>query len=260
LNTPLKIVLNLVFFIAILLSTLVPSKINITENVMINKVSNTETISLDKAASSIVLIVETKTIGGEKKVISSATGFAVKSNKHGTMILTNKHVCTHEYDLFVKRTNPMQYMDETSADVVDGTLRLVAVSDVGDLCLAYTSIILPAIKMDLSYELKSFDPLYIVGCPMAYCLVRTDGYFSGYLTQEQIRFKEMKSPDVVMFSFSGEVYPGNSGSPVFNANGKVVGILFANIEVPTGPLSSHPIYGIAVGGSTIHSFLKASGL
>jgi V8-like Glu-specific endopeptidase len=46
---------------------------------------------------------------------------------------------------------------------------------------------------------------------------------------------------------SEEVYPGHSGSPIFNENGEVIGIIFA----------SFPTYGgIGIPVGDIHKFLQ----
>ena len=84
------------------------------------------------------------------------------------------------------------------------------------------------------------DKLFISGHPDAWpMIVLTEGYFSGWLND----FMSMSAP----------AWPGNSGGPVFNARGQVVGILVR------GDTDYHHIT-LAVGLEQIWNRVKATEL
>jgi S1-C subfamily serine protease len=73
----------------------------------------------------------------------------------------------------------------------------------------------------------------------------TQGVLTDYLTGSTYG-----EPGQVM-EISNEVEPGNSGSPVLNSSGSVVGIVFAINELDGA--------GLAIPASTLHDFPMAPG-
>lgn len=174
---------------------------------------------------------------------SGGTGFAVRMPSGRVLTMTNAHVCA-----ITKGSYMVAKWGNKKA-----RLQIIAISDNTDLCLLEA---LPEFKgLSIGSGLDRFDEVYLVGHPMLQPIsiaagwVRGRGTFPiGYcnvkeklqvlpngklqksnlpafletLFEEDECVKFMDS--VITNNFS---LPGNSGSPVMNDAGSVVGVLFA---------------------------------
>jgi S1-C subfamily serine protease len=143
-----------------------------------------------------------------------ATAFAIRRDGKGTILLTNKHACIDGAIITIKDTNSNEY----SAEVIrTGTF--------DDLCLLHTDALLPVLKLadkDANYG----DSVVVDGCGRGICGQLVTGYIGKYI--------EIKSEDVGIYDkeqlLTTPIYHGNSGSPVMDSSGKVVGIINLGVE------------------------------
>lgn len=163
-------------------------------------------------ANSIVLVsVENETRS------SSATAFAFKNTKNGTELLTNKHVCRFGDD--AKYTL-------TAADGSKYKATFKRYSDSVDVCILSTDAFITRLKLS-TYDAHSGDEILTIGAPQGVLAQYNKGFVGGY---KFIQLDQEDNSFVIAFIaqfVSCAVYPGSSGSPVFNSYGRVVGIVFA---------------------------------
>lgn len=213
---------------------------------------NVESSLLNQAPKSIVYITDPT---GQ----SGGTGFAIKGKSGISYILTNDHVCGVESDggVIVKREDGRPTYS-----------KIVARSEDSDMCLIRGLSDLE--PMELADFVSSEEPLYVVGHPNLMPLVLSSG---RYISTQYIDVMTDVEPEkchgpkyfkmeietlfgplqaciahIYAITSSIQIYPGNSGSPVMNSSGDVVGIIFAG--------NRNTNYGSYVPGFKIREFLE----
>jgi serine protease Do len=104
---------------------------------------------------------------------------------------------------------------------------------------------LPSLDVIDSATVKTNDPVMVIGTPRGRPRVMTTG---------EVRGVEVSLPGLVpraFISFSAEVQPGNSGGPLLNARGQVIGVVVALARQPDGPL------GLATSGAALRNSMPA---
>ena len=136
------------------------------------------------------------------------TGFSIKTALGKTVVLTNEHVCGIEAYKIVK-TPTRKYR-----------LKVLKVSTKHDLCIIEG---LPEMgTLSLGNTSSIGDTIAIVGHPRLTPLQVSRGHITTDI------MKEVFSEGILNVQYTNApAYPGNSGSPVVNFFGNVVGILFA---------------------------------
>jgi serine protease Do len=185
-------------------------------------------------------------------VMGSATGFSISydSGTNTSFVITNHHFCNEfiENDrlvLVVEGSN-MPRINGPSENFSTGS---VIKSDAGrDLCLVSAmGFFQPASLAGKSYRPTPTDPVTIVGGPSGTFPIILDTYFSGYLNRREVHLEGLDENGIDFLFISGLIYPGHSGSPVFNKSGQVIGVIFASL----------PSYGcIAIQIEDLHNFLR----
>jgi len=169
----------------------------------------------------------------------SGTGTGVVLDKRGN-IVTNYHVVEGARQITVT------FRDGT---VVPGS---VVKSDEGqDLAVVKVSVsdktLLPAKFADSSH-VRPGDPVFAIGNPFGLTNTVTAGIVSGLDRSSPAGTGGLKG----MIQTDAAVNPGNSGGPLFNAAGEVIGIN-TSIENPSGATVFVGV-GFAIASSTVRSF------
>lgn len=148
------------------------------------------------------------TIKQNGEAIGSGTGFYL-SYLGKVRIVTNKHICDQsegEREIFIKNRK----------------YQILDISKTQDLCIIKSD---RDIGLEVAaQDVQDTDRVILVGHPRGLSLTIREGYVmeSGASTFDWI------SEDAVNYKMISAIsYPGNSGSPVTNSNGEVVGVLFA---------------------------------
>jgi len=140
---------------------------------------------------------------------SKGTGFAISSDG---LIVTNAHVVEDAQSLFVV------FPEEG----LMGAKLVESYPEVDLALLQVTGNDLPSLSLANNPSYNKNEHVYFIGNPLAFTGIANEGTLleSTYLEDWQEPVMMMEAP----------VYRGNSGSPVINADGEVIGIIFATAK------------------------------
>ena len=147
----------------------------------------------------------------------TGTGFVVKAPSGKTYILTNKHVCYGKTWMYAIDNNNQRFI----AEVVKVS------SNFTDLCTLENrtpSTGLPLSKVPVSMG----DSVSVMGHPMNERIVCQDGEVYDNISQNWFFLNKEQTESIHLFKAlrtNIPILPGNSGSPVVNRLGNVVGIM-----------------------------------
>ena len=176
--------------------------------------------SVDKVYGSTVVIVAYK----NGKLISTGTGFVYKKDSKNAYIMTNNHVIDDADSVKVEFNDKSEKIE---AKIIGGevysdiAVLTIDVKDVGD-----------AVEIGNSEELKLGDTIFTVGSPMGitYKGTITKGIVSGKDRMVEVNLTG-NTTDYYMkvIQIDAAVNPGNSGGPLCDVSGKVIGIISLKI-------------------------------
>ncbi|MDD3852058.1 MAG: S1C family serine protease [Syntrophomonadaceae bacterium] len=169
----------------------------------------------------------------EAVVKIEAEGEGLNQSRHGTgfniepdgVIITNHHVIENASRIIVRFPDgiPYKVINWDSKPEYDLAVLHLEKSDLPYVALQHE---VPVVG----------DQVMVVGNPLGLNNVVVEGTVGAYLN---IQDKAEQS-----FSILAPIYPGNSGSPVYNQQGKVVGVVFATYKADND--NSNEIIGLAM--------------
>lgn len=169
-----------------------------------------QTSSVRRTLADSVLLVTVIT----DEFSATGTAFVINNTKDSSQVLTNRHICSKGDDATYQITDSNN--NTYSASFVKYSTNV-------DVCLLSTDAILSSIKLATT-DSKYGDKILVIGAPNGIMPMFTDGYVGGY------KYILLGETNFVAQYISAPIYPGNSGSPVFNNKDTVVGIIFAGIR------------------------------
>ncbi|WP_153722927.1 S1C family serine protease [Sporosarcina cascadiensis] len=140
---------------------------------------------------------------------SKGTGFSISEN--GT-ILTNYHVIEGNETVMISFPEGDIYTGTVTRTFPDIDLAVLEVRDEN----------LPHLKLAESTNFTKNEPITFIGNPLSFSGIANKGHVLDY-----IQLPDWEQPVVMI---KAPVYRGNSGSPVINTKGEVIGIIFATLD------------------------------
>ena len=146
--------------------------------------------------------------------LASGTGFAISSDGY---IVTNHHVVVDSKDIKVRGLNgnfSTTYNAEIVVDDKINDLAIIKINDPGFTSLGIPTYSLSNTTADVGHS------VFVLGYPL-----RATMGDEVKLTNGIVSSKTGFQGDITSYQISAPVQAGNSGGPVFNQDGKVVGII-----------------------------------
>lgn len=148
-----------------------------------------------------------------KKHLSYGSGFIITPNG---LIATNKHVVAHGSEYYITFADGRRLRADLEGVAVGIDLAMLK---------ARTSEILPAVTVGSSANVRRGDAVIAIGNPLGWSSSVSTGIISAL-------DRDLKSSLIDhFFQTDAEINQGNSGGPMFNAAGEVIGINSAILTV-----------------------------
>ncbi len=188
----------------------------ITKNGQVITEKNSLASSVDKVKDAVAMIQVYK----NEELVSTGTAFIYKIDDKYAYLLTNNHVTASGEDVKIVLSND---------SVVDG--KVMGSDEYLDLAVVRISKDKATTYVTLkeSASAREGDTVFTIGTPLGsdYRGSVTAGVLSGKDRLVTVSVNGMSSGDWVMkvLQMDAAVNPGNSGGPLFNVNGDVIGII-----------------------------------
>jgi serine protease Do len=166
---------------------------------------------------------------------AKGTGFNINSDG---LIVTNAHVVENSNRVNVHFKNGDSFAGKVIAKRVDLDLALVDID-------AKNMPVLPLASQQ-NWEAWSGERILFIGNPLGFSQIANEGTLLSPVM--------VNGWDVPVMMIEAPVYKGNSGSPVINKDGKVIGVIFATLQNPE--VETKEIIGAAVPASYIQDILN----
>lgn len=137
----------------------------------------------------------------------AGTSFLVQAPSGKSYLLTNAHVCAIAAEVVSHLRNASITIIEASFDT--------------DLCLIEAPAFMEAPLSIADKEPQAHEKVFVIGFGASLGNTITEGRWVGRLRRPVF---SVNSPAYI----TAQVLPGNSGSPVLNGRGQVVGVVFAS--------------------------------
>ncbi|MEO8039766.1 MAG: serine protease [Betaproteobacteria bacterium] len=167
----------------------------------------------------------------------SGTGFAVGD---GSLIATNAHVIPRTLDTDRRETLVIALPNRTGGEAAAYPARVVAIDREYDLAvIAIEGKRLPALQLNTGAALREGQELFFTGFPIGTVLGLIAATHRGMVSAltpisiprssatelDAAAIKRLSGSPYQVIQLDGTAYPGNSGSPLYDANGVVFGII-----------------------------------
>jgi len=139
----------------------------------------------------------------------SGTGFNIDP---GGIIITNYHVIEDAMNMSITFPDGKVYRADHWSSRPESDLAVISLQAEN----------LPAAPVDFSNLPAPGDKIRVVGNPLEMNNILVEGQVLQYL--------KIKDRQGRIFSIDAPIYPGNSGSPVYDMDGQVVGVVFGSLK------------------------------
>ena len=230
--------------------------------------------SVEKVVNSTVMV---KTFNNNK-VKGSGSGFIYKFDGDSAYIMTNHHV--------IDGGNKWTVITSTDEEIEGTVLGSDEYLDIAVIKVKKKDYMATVNFLSKDKEVKLGDTVFTIGAPVGYEYrgTVTNGIISGMNRLVEVSVKNSLQEDYVMevIQTNAAVNPGNSGGPLFNTNGEVIGVIsmkFVNnsiegmgFAIPIDYALSHvsklekgekidrPLIGISMANTTDTYFLFQKGI
>lgn len=196
----------------------------------------------------------------QQRIVASSTGVSIaydrKSDK--SYILTNNHFCIEESDFplagrfFYEKSSTLM---SSEIQFESGDAKIINLDADKDLCLMeLDGFVKPAHLVSTTYQVKQMDLAITVGSPAGiFPIIRTT-YISNFYSRDV--FPDSMALGENLLLLSDLVFPGQSGSPVFNKHGEIVGLICVSLSNRDGYVYG----GIAIPHQDLRMFLNKNGI
>ena len=177
--------------------------------------------AVDKVYDSVIVVSTYK----QNQLIGTGSGFIYKTNESEAYLITNHHV--------VDGGNSFK-ITFTDGDLVDATL--VGSDEYSDIAVLKVENKegYKAVEIGNSDTMRVGDTTFVVGTPLGdvYSWSVTRGILSGKERLVEVSLSNSYQSDYIMnvLQTDSPVNSGNSGGPISNSNGEVIGVVNAKIS------------------------------
>ena len=177
--------------------------------------------AVDKVYDSVIVVSTYK----QNRLIGTGSGFIYKTNESEAYLITNHHV--------VDGGNSFK-ITFTDGDEVDATL--VGSDEYSDIAVLKVALKegYKAVEIGNSDTMRVGDTTFVVGAPLGdvYSWSVTRGILSGKERLVEVSLSNSYQSDYIMnvLQTDSPVNSGNSGGPISNSNGEVIGVVNAKIS------------------------------
>ena len=257
---------NLFLFILMLLamiSSFTPKNINFIQSKNSDLDYNYATSLIEpnldgkKFVSSVIKInFEVDPNTPQRRITDMSTGFSVYYDKKEDVsyILSNNHFCIEAINSIL----PGHLFYENSQTIMSqkiqfnsGEIEIIDTDPSKDLCLlSAEGFVKPVEFVSDNYKIQQMDLVVTVGAPGGIFPIIRKTFISNFHKRDAFPDDMVLGENLLLLSDS--VFPGQSGSPLFNLHGKVIGIVCMNLSN-----NGQVIYGgLAIPYQDIKGFLK----
>jgi serine protease Do len=161
------------------------------------------------------------------------TGFNVDPNG---LIITNEHVVDHTSTVNVHFKAGESYPGRVVATYPELDIALIDIE----------AEQLPILPLSFDGNWAEGDHVVFIGNPLSFTQIANEGEIVG-----ETLLSEWELPVMMI---EAPIYKGNSGSPVINEKGQVIGVIFATLQNPT--IDTKEIVGVATPASYLKEIIN----
>ena len=181
---------------------------------------------------------------------SMGSGFLVEANNDVGYIVTNSHVCPK--DLAVRAKSEITVV-LNSGTKTERSLPAEIIAESADADLAVLKVTAKNLPKSLSVnqtvEVRETLPVFVVGFPFGKDLALNNSNPAVTISNATVSSLRRDRPDhVFLIQLDGNLNPGNSGGPVVDQKGQIIGVAVARIE--------NSGIGFAIPSDTLTSLLQ----